>query len=227
MRRRQFITLLGGAAAWPLAARAQQSAMPVVGFLDARSQDAVRERLRAFRQGLKDSGCVEGENVAIMYRFAENQIDRLPDLAADLVRHRAAVIATAGDDVALAAKAATTTIPIVFIVSQDPVKLGLVTSIARPGANVTGINFFSGELVAKRLEILRELVPGAARVALLVNRSSTPNTETTLRDAEAAARAMRLQIKVFDAGTRQDIEAAFTSFVRERPDALLDRKSVV
>ena len=135
-----------------------------------------------------------------MYRFAENQIDRLPDLAADLVRHRAAVIATAGDDVALAAKAATTTIPIVFIVSQDPVKLGLVTSIARPGANVTGINFFSGELVAKRLEILRELVPGAARVALLVNRSSAPNTETTLRDAEAAARAMGLQIQVFDAG---------------------------
>ena len=220
MRRRQFITLLGGAAAWPLAARAQQSAMPVVGFLDARSQDAVRERLRAFRQGLKDSGYVEGENVTIMYRFAENQIDRLPDLAADLVRHRAAVIATAGDDVALAAKAATTTIPIVFIVSQDPVKLGLVTSIARPGANVTGINFFSGELVAKRLEILRELVPGAARVALLVNRSSAPNTETTLRDAEAAARAMGLQIQVFDAGTRQDIEAAFTSFVRERPDAL-------
>ena len=220
MKRRDFITLLGGAAAWPGAARAQQPAMPVVGFLDARSQDAVRERLRAFRQGLKDSGYVEGENVTIMYRFAENQIDRLPDLAADLVRHRAAVIATAGDDVALAAKAATTTIPIVFIVSQDPVKLGLVTSIARPGANVTGINFFSGELVAKRLEILRELVPGAARVALLVNRSSTPNTETTLRDAEAAARAMRLQIQVFDAGTRQDIEAAFTSFVRERPDAL-------
>jgi len=220
VKRRDFITLLGGAAAWPGAARAQQPAMPVVGFLDARSQDAVRERLRAFRQGLKDSGYVEGENVTIMYRFAENQIDRLPDLAADLVRHRAAVIATAGDDVALAAKAATTTIPIVFIVSQDPVKLGLVTSIARPGANVTGINFFSGELVAKRLEILRELVPGAARVALLVNRSSTPNTETTLRDAEAAARAMRLQIQVFDAGTRQDIEAAFTSFVRERPDAL-------
>jgi putative ABC transport system substrate-binding protein len=219
--RRSFITLLGGAAAaWPLAAHAQQSAMPMVGFLDARFQDAIRERLRAFRQGLKDQGYVEGENVTITYRFADNQLDRLPALAADLVRNRAAVIATAGDDVALVAKAATTTIPIVSIVSQDPVKLGLVTSMARPGANVTGINFFTGELVAKRLEILRELVPGAARVALLVNRSSAVNAETTLRDAEAAARAMQLQIQVFDVGTRQEIEAAFASFARERPDAL-------
>ena len=218
--RRKFLATLGGAAAWPLAARAQQPAMPVVGFLDARSQDAIRERLRAFRQGLKDKGYVEGENVTITYRFANNQIDQLPALAADLVRHRAAVIATAGDDVALAAKAATTTIPVVFIASQDPVKLGLVTSMARPGANVTGINFFTGELVAKRLEILRELVPGAARVAVLVNRSSAPSAETTLRDAEAAARAMQLQIQVFDAGTRQEIEAVFASFARERPDAL-------
>ena len=221
MKRREFITLLGGAAvAWPLAAPAQQPAMPVVGFLDARSQDAIRERLRAFRQGLKDKGYVEGENVTITYRFANNQIDQLPALAADLVRHGAAVIATAGDDVALAAKAATTTIPLVFIASQDPVKLGLVTSMARPGANVTGINFFTGELVAKRLEILRELVPGAARVAVLVNRSSAPSAETTLGDAEAAARAMQLQIQVFDAGTRQEIEAVFASFARERPDAL-------
>jgi putative tryptophan/tyrosine transport system substrate-binding protein len=170
--------------------------------------------------GLKDKGYVEGENVTITYRFANNQTDRLPTLAAELVRLQAAVIATAGDDVALAAKAATTTIPLVCIVSQDPVKLGLVTSMARPGANVTGINFFTGELVAKRLEILRELVPGAVRVAVLVNRSSAPNADTTLRDAEAAARAMQLQIQVFDAGTRQEIEAVFASFARERPDAL-------
>jgi putative ABC transport system substrate-binding protein len=220
MRRREFITLLGGAAAaWPLAARAQQAPMPVVGLLDARSQDAVRERLRAFRQGLKDNGYAEGENVTITYRFAENQIDRLPALAADLVRHRAAVIATAGDDVAVTAKAATTTIPIVFIVSQDPVKLGLVTSVNRPGANVTGINFFAGELVAKRLDILRELVPGAVRVGLLIG-SNVLEAETALRDVEPAARAMRLQIQVFNAATRQQIEAVFASFARERPDAL-------
>jgi putative tryptophan/tyrosine transport system substrate-binding protein len=220
VRRREFIALLGGAAAaWPFAARAQQVPIPVVGFLDARSQDAVRERLRAFRQGLKDNGYVEGENVTITYRFAENQIERLSALAADLVRYRAAVIATAGDDVAVAAKAATSTIPIVFILSQDPVKLGLDTSVARPGANATGINFFAGELVAKRLEILRELVPAAIRVGLLVG----PNileAEITLRDVEPAARAMGLQIQVFNATSRQEIEAVFASFARERPDAL-------
>ena len=220
MQRREFITLVGGAAvAWPLAARAQLAPIPVVGFLDARSQDAVRERLRAFRQGLKDNGYAEGENVTITYRFAENQIDRLPALAADLVGHGAAVIATAGDGVAVAAKAATSTIPIVFIVSQDPVKLGLVTSVARPGANATGINFFAGELVAKRLEILRELVPGVVRVGLLIG-ANVLEAETTLRDVEPAARAMRLQIQIFNAATRQQIEAVFASFARERPDAL-------
>jgi ABC-type uncharacterized transport system substrate-binding protein len=196
VRRRQFITLVGGAAAWPLAARAQQPAMPVVGFLDTRSPDAIRDRLRAFRQGLKDTGYAEGENVAIVYRFAENQIDRLPELGADLVRRKVAVIATAGDDVALVAKAATTTIPIVFIASRDPVSLGLVASLARPGGNLTGVNFFGGELAAKRLELLRELVPTAARIAVLVNPASATIVETTLRDVEAAARAMGLQIHI-------------------------------
>jgi putative ABC transport system substrate-binding protein len=220
MRRREFITLIGGAAAWPLAARAQQAAMPVIGFLGPSSPDTFADRLRGFRQGLKETGYVEGENVTIVYRFAENRNDRLPELAADLVRQQVAVITTAGDDVAIAAKAATTTVPIVFIVSQDPVRLGLVVSLAQPGGNATGINFLGGELVAKRLEILRELVPGAARVAVLVNRANAANAETTLRDVETAARAMTVQIQVFNAGTRQEIDAAFATFARERPDAL-------
>jgi len=219
MKRREFIAGLGSTAVWPLAARAQQQAMPVIGFLDPRSPDAVRDRMRAFRQGLKDTGYVEGENLAIAYRFGENQLDRLPELAADLVRRNVAVIATAGDDVALVAKAATTTIPIVFIISQDPVKYGLVASLARPAGNITGINFFASELVAKRLEILRELVPAAVRIAVLVN-PAVKNTEQTLQDAEAAARSMKLQIQVFTAETPQEIDTVFATLARERPDAL-------
>lgn len=222
MRRRKFITLLGGAvAAWPLAVRAQQSAMPVIGFLNSTSPDVIADRVRAFRQGLKATGYVEGENVAIEYRWAEEQFDRLSALAADLVRRQANVIvATGGAASALAAKAATTTIPIVFEVAQDPVRLGLVAGLSRPGGNVTGINFFSGELAAKRLELLRELVPGVARVAVLVNPSNAPNTEITLNDVEAAASSIGLQIKIVRASTSSEINAAFAMIVRERSDAL-------
>jgi len=221
VKRREFISVIGGAAAWPLAARAQQSAMPVIGFLDPRSPHTLTDQLRAFRQGLKDTGYVDGENVSIEYRFAEGQYDRLPTLAAELVRRRVAVIATSGGPaVALAAKGATATIPIVFIVGEDPVRLGLVSSLGRPGGNLTGINFLIGELSAKRLGLLREFVPGAARIAVLVNPANATNVETTLRDVEPAALAMGLQIQILKAGTSSEIEAAFATFVRERPDAL-------
>src|SRR5262245_9315830 len=194
--------------------------MPVIGFLDPRSPDGMTDRLRAFRDGLKDSGYVERENVAIEYRWAENQLDRLPELAAELVRRQVAVIAATSNNSTFAAKAATTTTPIVFLVGQDPVRLGLVASLARPGGNLTGINIFTGELSAKRLDLLREMVPGAARIAVLVNPTSGTNTETTLRDVAAAARVMGLQIQVLNASTSREIDAAFTSFVRERPDAV-------
>jgi putative tryptophan/tyrosine transport system substrate-binding protein len=221
MRRREFITLLGGAAAWPVAARAQQPSIPVVGFLDPRSPDGMTERLRAFRQGLKETAYVEGENVTIEYRWAENQIDRLPALATELVQRQVAAIATpGGPPSALAAKAATTTIPIVFATAEDPVRLGLVASLARPGGNLTGINFLNAELTAKQLEFLRELVPGATRVAVLVNPTTPTTTETTLRNVTAAARAIGLQIQVLNASTSREINAAFATFVRERPDAL-------
>ena len=224
MKRREFIALLGGAAAasvWPVAARAQQSIMPVIGFLDSRSPDALTDRLRGFRQGLKDAGFVEGENAIIVFRWAENQLDRLPALADELVRRPVAVIAASGGGaVTLAAKAATSTIPIVFLTSADPVGLGFVQSFARPGGNLTGINFFNRELAAKQLELLRELVPAARRVVVLVNPTNTAATEATLRDVERAARAMGLQIQTARASTSREIDAAFATLARERPDAL-------
>jgi putative ABC transport system substrate-binding protein len=195
--------------------------MPVVGFLGGVSPDGFTERLRAFRQGLKETGYVEGENVAIEYRWAENQPDRLPDLAAELVRRRVAVIAAlAGNIPPVAAKAVTTTIPIVFGVSEDPVRLGLVSSLARPGGNATGINFFTLELAAKRLEFLRELVPRAVRVAVLINPANAGNADATVRDVEAAVRGMALQVEIVKASTSDEIQTAFERLSRERPDAL-------
>jgi ABC-type uncharacterized transport system substrate-binding protein len=219
MKRRSFITLLGGAGAWPLAARAQQPAMPVIGFLYGASPDPVAQRLRAFRQGLKDSGYVEGENVAIEYRWAESQFDRLPEMVADLIRRQVTVIAALNTVAAVAAKAASTTIPIVFSSGEDPVRLGLVASLARPGGNATGINQVIGEVTAKRLGLLHELVPTANRVGVLVNPADVL-TETTLRDVQPAARAIGLQIQVVNASTSGEIDAAFAAFVREQVDAL-------
>ena len=192
--------------------------MPVVGFLDPTSPDTFAHRLVGFRQGLKETGYIEGENVAIVYHFAENQIDRLPELAADLVYRQVAVIATLANG-ALAAKMATKTTPIVFLLAEDPVKVGLVASLARPGGNLTGINFLSAELAAKRLELVRELLPAATDVCVLVNPTG-PNSESTLREAQSAARAIGLKIQALNARTSREINVAFATFVRERPDAL-------
>jgi putative ABC transport system substrate-binding protein len=218
LTRRDFITLLGGATAWPLAARAQQPAIPLVGFLHSGSPDVFADRLRAFHQGLKHTGFVEGENVGIAYRWAENQLDRLPELAAELVRRQVAVIA-ANSPAAPPAKAATANIPIVFLVAEDPVRTGLVASLARPGGNLTGINVISGELTAKRLELLRELVPTVTRVAVFVT-SAGSGAETTVRDIEPAARTMGLQAQVLNVSTSREIDAAFATFVERRPDTL-------
>ena len=221
MRRREFITLLGGAAAWPLAARAQQPAMPVVGLVTGGSPEAAVRMGGGFRRGLNEGGYVEGQNVTVEYQWLDGQYDRLPSLMADLVRRRVAVIATPGSNpAALAAKAATTTIPIVFGVGADPIELGLVASVARPGGNATGINFFVADIAAKRLGLLHDLVPKAVRIAVLINPANASTAEATLRDMPEAARAIGLQIVVLNASTGREIEAAFATLVRDRADAL-------
>jgi ABC-type uncharacterized transport system substrate-binding protein len=221
MRRREFITLLTGAATWPFMARAQQPVMPVVGFIRDGSADASARLAAAFRKGLSESGYVEGQNVTVEYHWLEGQYDRLLALVADLVRRQVAVIATPGGVPSLAAKAATATIPIVFGVGDDPVRLGLVASLARPGGNATGINFFIQEAVAKRLRLLHELVPKAVRIAVLVNPGNASVAETTVREVQKAAPTMGLQIQILNASTIGEIDAAFAILARERLDALL------
>jgi putative ABC transport system substrate-binding protein len=220
--RRKFIAALGGAAsAWPFAARAQQATMPVVGLINGGSPDTAARSASAFRKGLSESGSVEGQNVSVEYHWLEGRYDRMPALVTDLVRRQVAVIATPGSDLAaLAAKAATATIPIVFGVSGDPVQQGLVTSLARPGGNATGINWFVGEVVAKRLRLLHDLVPKAVRVAVLVNPTNVSLAESTIRDVQQAASTIGLQIRILNATTIGEIEAAFAAFAHERPDAL-------
>jgi putative ABC transport system substrate-binding protein len=222
MRRRDFISLLGGAAAtWPRAVRAQQPALPVVGFINPGSADAAAPRVAVFRKGLNENGYVEGQNVTVEYHWLEGHYDRLPALMADLVRRQVAVIATpAFAQAALAAKAATATIPIVFGVAEDPVRLGLVASLARPDGNATGMNLFTTEAVAKELGLLHGLVPKAVRIAVLVNPANAATTEPTLREVQEAAPATGLQIQILNATTIGEIDVAFASLAHERPDAL-------
>jgi putative ABC transport system substrate-binding protein len=220
VRRRGLIGAAGAAATWPIAVGAQQPAIPVVGFLESRSLDVVMDRLRGFHRGLKDAGFVDGDNVTIIYRWAENQLDRLPELAADLVRRRVSVIAMGGGlQVVLAAKASTATTPIVATFAEDPTRAGIVASLARPGGNVTGVNFLAAELVSKQLQVLRELVPQVARVIMLVN-PGNPTSQMVVKDAEAAGRAMQLQVRVLHASTSGEIDAALAGDVVGRSDAL-------
>lgn len=222
MRRREFITLIGGAAAlWSRAASAQQVASPIVGFLDPRTPEVVAARLRGFRQGLKEVGFVEGENVAIAYAWGEDQIERLPSLAVNLVRRPVTAIVASGPPSSFAAKAATTTIPIVFLVGNDPVQLGLSSSLSRPDRNLTGINILNSELASKRLELLRDLLPRARRIALLVNPADASLTEVQLKDVNTAAQSMGVQIQVYNADSSVEIDAAFEAMNRDRPDAVL------
>jgi putative ABC transport system substrate-binding protein len=218
--RREVITLLGGAATWPLAARAQQTAMPVIGFLDSRSSDGMTSRLAAFRQGLKEIGLVEGENVTIIYRWGEDRVDRLPEMASDLARQATVIITAGGPPAAFAAKAASTTIPIVFLIGEDPARLGLITSLARPSGNLTGVNMMVNELEAKRLHLFHQLVPQARRIAVFVNPDNVIYAEKTLRDVEEAALTIGLQLQVLKAKSAHEIEEGFAWSERQRPDAL-------
>ena len=221
MNRRDFITLLGGAAAaWPLAARGQQPAMPMIGFLSPSSAQRTAQLLAAFRQGLNEIGYAEGRTVTIEYGWADGQSDRLPALAAELLRRKVAVFATGGPAAALAAKAASTTIPLVFVSSSDPVQLGLVASFNRPGGNATGVSFIASELVAKQSELLHQLVPNAAVIGVLVNPTSA-NAEVQLKDVPAAARTLGLEIVVQNASSERDFDAAFAALVQQRAGALV------
>jgi putative tryptophan/tyrosine transport system substrate-binding protein len=222
MKRREFIALLGGATVWPLAARAQQPAMPVVGLINSGFPETSAHRVAAFRQGLSELGYVEGQNVTIEFRWAEGHYNRYPEFVTDLIRRKASVIATgASTPATLVAKAATSTIPIVFGAGEDPVKVGLVASLARPGGNLTGVNFFTGEVAAKRLGLLLEMIPKTKRLAILVNPENPSTAESTVRDVQAAAPALGLQIQVFKATTIREIDSAYAALMREQPDALL------
>jgi putative tryptophan/tyrosine transport system substrate-binding protein len=219
MRRREFFGVVSGAATWPVAARAQ-SAIPVIGFLDSRSPDGLTSRLGAFRQALKEVGFVEGENLKIEYRWADNQIDRLPEMTADLARRQVAVIITIGPSAALAAKAVTTSTPIIFLVGEDPTRLGLVSSLSRPSRNLTGVNLFTAELETKRLQLLHQLLPEATRIAVLVNQSDETNTERTLREVTNTARSMGLELETRKASTPGEVAEVFAALGKKRTDAL-------